>query len=132
MTDCSSSSMRFQGLGRREVVADFSGGTLTSDGGALLLREVDARLDLLSRFAGCFTDHRDPEHIEHTVKSLVARRVYGLALSYEDLNDHDSLRSDPLANCRIPPPGLGICTPLKRFGLKRAVQQRLDQRLPCE
>lgn len=96
MTDCSSSPMQFQGCGRREVAADFSGGTLTSDGGGLLLREVDARIALLSRFAACFTDHRDAERIEHTVESLVSQRVYALALGYEDLNDHDSLRADPL------------------------------------
>lgn len=96
MTDCISFPMRFQGLGRRGVAADFSGGALTSDGGALLLREVDVRIGLLSRFSACFTDYRDAQRIEHTVQSLVAQRVYGLALSYEDLNDHDSLRADPL------------------------------------
>jgi hypothetical protein len=83
-------------LGRREVLADFSGGDITSDGGALLLREVERITGIIRQFAACFTDHRDPDRIEHTVEELVAQRVYGLALGYEDLNDHDDLRLDPL------------------------------------
>jgi hypothetical protein len=78
------------------VVARFDGGDITSDGGALLLRELEARTGLIRSFAGCFIDHRDPERIEHTVEELVAQRVNGLALGYEDLNDHDSLRHDPM------------------------------------
>jgi len=74
----------------------FDGGAITSDAGALLLREVEAKMGILGRFAGCFTDHRDPELIEHSVDHLIAQRVYGLALGYEDLNDHDQLRHDPL------------------------------------
>jgi hypothetical protein len=88
--------MDFKRVGSRKVVADFSGGTITSDGGVLLLPEVDERLDLLQRFAECFTDHRDPDLIEHTVCDLVSQRVLALALGYEDLNDHDTLRRDPL------------------------------------
>jgi hypothetical protein len=79
-------------------VADFDGGTLTSDGGALLLRQVDRRIQLLPRLARCFTDFRSPERIEHGVEQMLAQRVYGLALGYEDLNDHDQLRHDPLMN----------------------------------
>jgi hypothetical protein len=78
------------------VVARFDGGTITSDAGALLLREVERKTGILAQFAACFTDHRDPELIEHSVGELVAQRVYGLALGYEDLNDHDQLRFDPL------------------------------------
>jgi hypothetical protein len=78
------------------VRANFDGGTLTSDGGGLLLREVEKRTGIVERFAGCFTDHRDAERIEHTVRELVGQRVYGLALGYEDLNDHDQLRQDPM------------------------------------
>jgi hypothetical protein len=74
----------------------FDGGAITSDGGALLLREVEAKMAIIGRFAGCFTDHRDPELIEHSVDQLIAQRVFGLALGYEDLNDHDELRHDPL------------------------------------
>jgi hypothetical protein len=69
---------------------------MTSDGGGLLLREVEKRIRIIGQFAACFTDYRDPERIEHTVGELVAQRVYGLALGYEDLNDHDELRKDPL------------------------------------
>jgi hypothetical protein len=78
------------------VVARFDGGDITSDGGSLLLRELEANTGIIRRFAECFTDHRDPDRIEHTVEELVAQRVYGLALGYEDLNDHDSLRHDPM------------------------------------
>jgi hypothetical protein len=78
------------------VVARFDGGSITSDGGGLLLREVERRTGILRQFAACFTDHRDPRLIEHSVLELVGQRVYGLALGYEDLNDHDELRRDPL------------------------------------
>jgi hypothetical protein len=74
----------------------FDGGAITSDAGGLLLREVEKRTGILAQFAACFRDHRDPERVEHTVKELVAQRVYALALGYEDLNDHDQLRQDPL------------------------------------
>jgi hypothetical protein len=76
------------------VIGRFDGGRITSDGGGLLLREVDRRLGLLSRLGGCFTDYRNPRSVEHSVDDLVAQRVYGLALGYEDLNDHDTLRMD--------------------------------------
>jgi hypothetical protein len=78
------------------VRADFEGGAITSDGGGLLLREVEKRTGIIQRFGECFRDHREAERIEHTVRELVAQRVYGLALGYEDLNDHDELRGDPL------------------------------------
>jgi len=78
------------------VVARFDGGSISSDGGGLLLREVDRRARILQRFAECFVDYRRPDLIEHTVSELVSQRVYGLALGYEDLNDHDELRWDPL------------------------------------
>jgi hypothetical protein len=77
-------------------VAEFNGGTITSDGGLLLLKEGEAKRKIIKRFADCFTDHRDLDLIEHTVEDLVGQRVYGLALGYEDLNDHDLLRRDPL------------------------------------
>ena len=93
-TECKPEQLEFQSLGRREVIGRFDGGRITSDGGGLLLREVDQRIGLLDRLAACFTDHRNPESIEHSVRDLVAQRVYGLALGYEDLNDHDDLRKD--------------------------------------
>jgi len=88
--------MVFGDLGRREVVAQFDGGTITSDAGGLLLREVDQKVGVLDSFAGCFIDHRDPRYTEFSVRELLAQRVFGLALGYEDLNDHDQLRKDPL------------------------------------
>ena len=95
-TECSGERFGCKPLGRRDVVARFDGGDITSDGGSLLLRELEARTGIIRDFAECFIDHRDPERIEHTVEQLVAQRVYGLALGYEDLNDHDELSRDPL------------------------------------
>ena len=95
-TECNQQSFTFHALGRREVVARFDGGRITSDAGGLLLREVERLTGIMRQFAGCFTDHRNPDRIEHTVEELVAQRVYALALGYEDLNDHDDLRHDAL------------------------------------
>lgn len=95
-TDCSPQALEFQGVGRRTVVAAFDGGTLTSDGGLLLLSEVERRRGILQRFAACFRDQRNPAYVEHRLEELVRQRVLGLALAYEDLNDHDVLRTDPL------------------------------------
>jgi Transposase DDE domain group 1 len=78
------------------VVARFDGGTISSDGGSLLLRQTDDRLNLLARFSQCFLDSRDQDRIEHSILEMVSQRVYGLALGYEDLNDHEQLRKDPL------------------------------------
>lgn len=96
-TECKTEQLEFQGLGRRDVVGRFDGGRLSSDaGGLLLLREVSTRTGLLARFAQCFTDHRDPQLIEHTVEELVSQRVLAQACGYEDVNDHDTLRDDGL------------------------------------
>ena len=95
-TECNGRRLDFQPLDRRDVVAQFDGGAITSDGGGLLLREAERLTGIIHRFAACFTDHRDPDRIEHTVQELVAQRVYAVALGYEDLNDHDQLRHDPL------------------------------------
>ena len=81
---------------RRRITARFDGGPISSDGGAILLRQVDQRLNLLSRLSGCFQDHRDPDRIDHSVRELLAQRLYAMALGFEDLNDHDELRRDPL------------------------------------
>jgi hypothetical protein len=96
MTECNQSSFGFAAHFSREVVARFDGGTITSDGGALLLRETDRRLNLLPRLAQCFLDGRNPLLVQHSVEQMVAQRIYGLALGYEDLNDHEQLRQDPL------------------------------------
>jgi hypothetical protein len=95
-TECNAREFDFQALGSRAVTARFDGGAITSDAGGLLLREVEAKTGILRRFAACFTDYRDPERVEHSVGELVAQRVFALALGYEDLNDHDALRYDPL------------------------------------
>jgi len=95
-TQCNQESFQFHSLFRREVRGQFDGGTITSDAGGLLLREVEKRAGIIAQFAACFQDYRDPGRVEHQVKELVAQRVYGLALGYEDLNDHEELRRDPL------------------------------------
>jgi hypothetical protein len=95
-TDCKDQPLLFQELGSRQVVADFSGGTLSSDGGALLLRQVDAGLGLTRSLAHCFDDVRQQVYVDHSVEQLLAQRLYGMALGYEDLNDHQQLRLDPL------------------------------------
>lgn len=96
MTECTQQSFGFEGHFSKQVTADFDGGQQTSDGGGLLLRETDCRLNLLSRFAACFVDGRDSERIDHPVEEMVSQRAYGIALGYEDLNDHEQLRHDPL------------------------------------
>jgi hypothetical protein len=96
MTECTQSRLPFANHGSREVVAEFSGGTMTSDSGALLLRETDGRMKLLARFSQCFLDARNPALVQHPVEQMLAQRIYGLALGYEDLNDHEQLRQDPL------------------------------------
>jgi Transposase DDE domain group 1 len=95
-TECSQNLFPFHSLNQREVRGNFDGGAITSDGGGLLLREVEQQTKIIQQFAACFTDFRDPELVEHRVPELVAQRIYGLALGYEDLNDHDELRRDPL------------------------------------
>ena len=95
-TECNQFALGFHPLKRLEIRAEFDGGAITSDGGGLLLREVEKRIGILRQFAACFTDYRNPDLIEHQVEELVAQRVYGLALGYEDLNDHEELRNDPL------------------------------------
>jgi len=96
MTECTQSGFGFEACGSREIVARFDGGTISSDGGAFLLRQTDKRLNLLPRLAECFLDDRNQDRIEHSVLEMISQRVYGLALGYEDLNDHEQLRKDPV------------------------------------
>lgn len=96
MTECTQSGFGFEACGKREIVARFDGGTISSDGGALLLRQTDKRLNLLPRLAQCFLDGRNQNQVEHSVEEMLSQRIYGLALGYEDLNDHEQLRTDPL------------------------------------
>ncbi|MER9332360.1 IS1380 family transposase [Mesorhizobium sp. M0488] len=95
-TECTLERFDFAPVERRAVVAGFDGGTITSDAGALLLGLADRAIGLVGRFARCFVDARRPALIEHEVKTLVGQRVLALALGYEDLNDHDELRHDPV------------------------------------
>ena len=106
VTESNSPQPEFHALGRREVVGRFDGSRITSDGGGLLLREVDARLGMLPRPGACFTDYRNPKSVEHSVQVLVAQRVYGLALGYEDLNVHDTPRADSLLAALVGKRGL--------------------------
>jgi Transposase DDE domain group 1 len=94
-TECSPKLFVFEAVERRSVVAGFDGGDITSNAGGLLLGQVDRGVGLVRRFAECFTDRRDPRYVEHRLETLLGQRIFGLALGYEDLNDHDELRKDP-------------------------------------
>ena len=85
-----------QKLGGRELVWRFDGGDITSDGGVLVLKRLEERTRIVRRFAACFTDYRKADQIEHPLLDLITQRLFGLALGYEDLNDHDDLRRDPM------------------------------------
>jgi Transposase DDE domain group 1 len=95
-TDCISKQLEFEGFDGHKVVAGFDGGAITSDGGALLLREVDSAIGLFERVASCFVDRRDPDCTVHSVRTLVGQRITAIALGYEDVDDHDTLRHDPV------------------------------------
>src|ERR1700716_3864943 len=95
-TECSAECFDFGVVEGRPVEAAFDAGLVTSDAGALLLGATDRAIGMMDRFAGCFHDERRPEGIEHEVATLVGQRVFGIALGYEDLNDHDELRHDPM------------------------------------
>ena len=95
-TECNPDSLDFANLGGRKVTAAFDGGALTSNAGAVLLRETDRVVGLSRRAAACFTDGRRQDRIEHSVETLLAQRIHGIALGYEDLSDHDALRHDPV------------------------------------
>lgn len=95
-TECIQDSFDFASAGRRKVTAAFDGGAMTSNAGALLLREADWAIGLSRQVAACFKDSRAQDRIEHTIETLVAQRIHGLALGCEDLNDHDELRHDPV------------------------------------
>jgi hypothetical protein len=95
-TQCTAEQLEFSGVERRRVVAAFDGGAVSSDAGALLLGKTDEAIGLIDRLAGCFVDARNPDLIEHSVRTLVGQRVFGMALGYEDLVDHEQLRHDPV------------------------------------
>jgi hypothetical protein len=96
MTECTPTALEFQGLGRREITARFDAPAITSDAGGLLLRELDEKLGIIDQFAQCFTDFRSPAFTIHSLEELLKQRIFGIALGYEDLNDHEQLRHDPM------------------------------------
>ena len=96
MTECNQLSFQLPGLNGRRIEGNFQGGNVSSDGGLMLLRQVDRQLGLTKALAKRLPDQRDPDKIEHSLESMLRQRIYGLALGYEDLNDHDSLRKDLL------------------------------------
>ena len=93
-TQCIREQLEFHALGQRLVTGRFDGGRISSDAGGVLLREVDKRIGVTARVAECFVDHRNPASVEHSVQELVAQRIYGIAIGYGDLNDHEQLRGD--------------------------------------
>ena len=96
MTECIQSAFGFEASGKREIVARFDGGAISSDGGAFLLRQTDKRLNLIGRLTESFLDGRKQALVEHSIQEMLSQRIYGLALGYEDLNDHEQLRNDPV------------------------------------
>src|SRR4051812_31885432 len=124
-TQCSADLFGFAPLERRRVEAAFDGGAVTSDAGALLLGATDRAINLVGRFARCFTDGRRSDLIEHEVATLVGQRVFGIALGYEDLNDHDVLRHDSAMAVASPgsgPAGRGCascCVPTRASPARR-------------
>jgi len=121
-TQCNPNQLHFQGLGTRKVVGCFDGGTITSDAGALLLREIDQARNLFDQFSRCFIDYREPRFVEHSVKELIAQRTIGICLDYEDLIDHDELRRDPLLAT--------VCGKLDPTGAKRRNERDRGIALP--
>src|SRR5882757_2163204 len=105
-TECIPDIFGFEAVEGRQVVASFDGGAITSDAGALLLGATDRAIGMVDRLASCFVDRRSQAHVEHSVATLVGQRIFAIALVYEDLNDHETLRHDPLmavlANIRCP------------------------------
>ena len=100
-TQCTGEQLEFHALGRRSVTGRFDGGRISSDGGAVLLREADLRIGMSARLSKCFSDYRNRASIEHGVEELLAQRVYAIALGYEDLNDHEALRDDALMSMLV-------------------------------
>ena len=101
MPKCTKNRINFGGFGRRVIEADFSGGGLSSDGGLLLLRQVDRHLGLSRAAAAAIPDSRDPERIRHSLRDLLAQRLFGLCCGYKDLNDHKTLRDDVLMQTAV-------------------------------
>jgi hypothetical protein len=132
MTQCTGKQLVFSRLKRQQIVADFDGGRLTSDAGALLLREVDRKIGLTEALADCIADRRDPAKIRHGVRTMLAQRIFGIALGYEDLNDQKTLRDDPLMAVsaqRRPDPGEPLASPSTLCRFENAVTWRSQVRM---
>ena len=139
MTDCNREPLTFSSLGSKSVVADFLGGRLTSDAGALLLRELAQKTGLFEALNEVIPDPRNPVFLIHDQKSMIAQRIVAIALGYEDLNDHQTLRADPavqLAAGRVPDEELRLASPptlcrlenrIARHTLIRIAQVLVDQ-----
>jgi hypothetical protein len=132
MTECNQDCFQFAGHFSRQVVAQFDGARMTTNGGSLLLRQVDRKIQLLKRVARCFRDGRDPRRVEHALEEMLAQRIYGLALGYEDLNDHEELRHDPLLAVLA-----DVSTPIRTLWYSRDAGRDNDeeanpQRKDCE
>jgi hypothetical protein len=126
-TDCNGEVIDFTPVGRRQVLADFAGGSITSDAGALLLREAAGRLGLFERMAGAIPDPREPSMIEHEQRTMLAQRVLGIACGWEDLNDHQSLRNDPLFQVATDR-GVDAQRPLAGASTLCRLENRIDRR----
>jgi hypothetical protein len=127
MTDCNPKPLHFSTLGRKDVVADFLGGRITSDAGALLLREVADRIGLFDALDVAIPDPRDPVRIAHDQKSMLAQRIIAIALGYEDLNDHQTLRADPalqLASGKAPEEEVTLASPPTLCRLENRINRR--------
>ena len=126
MTQCTDKTLAFSSLKRQQIIADFNGGRLTSDAGALLLREVDRRIGLTQALADCIADPRDPAKITHELRTMLAQRIFGIAMGYEDLNDHETLRDDPLMALlaeQRPDPGEPLASPSTLCRFENAVNR---------
>ena len=121
-TDCSANQLMFEGFAGRKVVGAFDGGAVTSNGGALLLREADRAIEMTAQVARCFRDGRNPDCVVHGLETLVAQRIHAIALGYEDINDHDELRHDPvlaLLSDRLEPKHKSVATLAGKSTLQR-------------
>ena len=101
MTDCTPTPMLFSSLNRKKIEASFSGGNITSDGGLLLLREVDKKIGLTKLLGKVITDDRDASYVDHSIEHMLRQRVYGIAAGYEDVDDHKTLPNDPFFQAMV-------------------------------
>jgi Transposase DDE domain group 1 len=127
MTDCNRDRVAFSSIGSKSVVADFLGGRLTSDAGALLLREIDERIGLFGALNQAIPDPRDPRFIIHDQKEMLAQRIIAIALGYEDLNDHQTLRNDPALQAaagRVPEEAMSLASPPTLCRLENRIERK--------